>query len=381
MTSRRRRRNTHASGRDGPSLAERRPWHDRDEIVERADHRGDAGDRAQRAIEAQLADEAELRDRLARNRFVGDQQPDSDGQVEARPALALIRRREVDGDPTRRPRQVRWTARQRGPDRAIRGRPRRAGRRSGSRADPVETWTSTVTGRPSTPSRGCGTDGGEHARTSSYGDERATREQGWKGTETGTLDGGRTVSVDLAAPQPDDADFSTPPGRLAGCGMLCGTSCHSLSSRAVPLPRARATPRRRPTTSTARRSAPTSNNSTRRRSSTTPASRRHREALPLDHLDRAARRAEGMGDHDLERRGGRGRRSERSGVGAEGRRHGPVVAAGRVGDHRLHVEAVWRHAGEHRRPPCRLSSRPAAARPSRRTDPPRLSWAVRRAWS
>ena len=40
------------------------------------------------------------------------------------------------------------TAPRRGPDRATRGRPRRAGRRSAKAGRPVPTWTSTVTGSP-----------------------------------------------------------------------------------------------------------------------------------------------------------------------------------------------------------------------------------------
>ena len=84
--------NSHPAGRDGPRLAERRPRHDRDQIVEGADHRSDTGDRTQRAVEPELADEAEPGDGLGRDLIVGDQQPDRDRQVEPGPALALIRR-------------------------------------------------------------------------------------------------------------------------------------------------------------------------------------------------------------------------------------------------------------------------------------------------
>ena len=80
----------------------------------------------------------------------GDEQADSDGKIEAGAALAHARRGQVDGDPTERPGQ---TARE----------GQRHGRVACSRTaasgsptmvnpgSPLETWTSTETGRPTAP--------------------------------------------------------------------------------------------------------------------------------------------------------------------------------------------------------------------------------------
>ena len=71
---------------------------DRIDLAEHGDHRRHAGNPAQRAVESELADEAEPVDELGRQLLVGHQHPDGDRQVETGADLAQARRRQVDRD-------------------------------------------------------------------------------------------------------------------------------------------------------------------------------------------------------------------------------------------------------------------------------------------
>ena len=243
-------------------------------------------------------------ERLGRDLAVGGQQPDRDRQIEPRAALALVRRREVDRHPARRPRQSRWTSPRHGHDRAIRGTLRREGRRSGSRASPVDTCTSTVTGRPSTPSRVAERTAASMRGPPATATQRATHEHGWKGTEPGPS----TVSAlypPTPRPQPDDTHFSVSAWET---GRVRNVRAHSLLSRAVALAACserRSAGDRRPVLRDGQREPRATQRAGHRRRCR---DRRDVEALPLHHVDRAARRAEGMGDDDLQR-GGRARPS------------------------------------------------------------------------
>ena len=155
---------------DAAHLSERRDLRfvgagDRDHGVdgaEHANHRYHTRDGTDRAVEPELADEAEAPDRLRRDLLAGDQHADGDRQVEARPRLAMARRREVDGDPLRRrPPGPLHSSAERDPVRGFAAcLVGKADDREGGQADADVHLDGD--GMALCPEERCGLDGGEH---------------------------------------------------------------------------------------------------------------------------------------------------------------------------------------------------------------------------
>ena len=102
--------------------------------AQRVDERERARDRADAAVEPELAEHADAVERRVGEVARGDEEPEGDRELEAGAGLAHRGRREVDGDAALRPRRARTTAARRGPARATRGPRCRADRRRSSRA-------------------------------------------------------------------------------------------------------------------------------------------------------------------------------------------------------------------------------------------------------
>ena len=76
--------------------------HHGDEVRTAGHHRGDTGQRAQAAVEADFTDEHHAGDALRINDLVGHQHADGYGQIEAGAGLLHARWCQIDGDPARR---------------------------------------------------------------------------------------------------------------------------------------------------------------------------------------------------------------------------------------------------------------------------------------